>query len=96
MRRRRGVKYPCHIGVANRAEGSHGDLGLITFQKGPMLDRGAASSTGAFICPFHPRHGVPPLFYIKDGKLIECAPTGRCYTDETVQPESRYLRLRAK
>jgi len=40
MRRRRGVKYLCHIGVANRAEGSHGDLVLITFQKSPMLDRG--------------------------------------------------------
>lgn len=36
------------------------------------------------------------IFYIKDGKVIEYAPTGRCYTDETVQPESRYLRLRAK
>ena len=34
------------------------------------------------------------IFYIKDGKVIEYAPTGRCYTDETVQPQGRYLRLR--
>lgn len=33
------------------------------------------------------------IFYIKDGKVIEYAPTGRCYTNETVQPQARYLRL---
>lgn len=36
------------------------------------------------------------IFYIKDGKVIEYAPTGRCYTDETVQPQSRYLRLKSQ
>lgn len=36
------------------------------------------------------------IFYIKDGKVIEYAPTGRCYTDETVQPQARYLRLRGQ
>jgi hypothetical protein len=35
------------------------------------------------------------LFYIRDGKVIEYAPTGQCYTDETVQPQARYLRLRS-
>ena len=34
------------------------------------------------------------IFYIKEGVIIEYAPTGRCYTDETVQPEPRYLRLK--
>jgi hypothetical protein len=34
------------------------------------------------------------IFYIKDGKVIEYAPTGRCYTDETVQPQARYMRLK--
>ena len=34
------------------------------------------------------------IFYIKDGVVIEYVPTGRCYTDETVQPEPRYLRLK--
>lgn len=34
------------------------------------------------------------IFYIKDGKIIEYVPTGRCYTDETVQPQARYLRLK--
>lgn len=33
------------------------------------------------------------IFYIKDRKVIAYAPTGRCYTDETVQPQARYLRL---
>lgn len=36
------------------------------------------------------------IFYIRDGKVIEYAPTGRCYTDETVQPEARYRRLMQK
>lgn len=35
------------------------------------------------------------LFYIKDGKVIEYAPSGRCYTDSSVQPQERYKRLRA-
>ena len=36
------------------------------------------------------------IFYIKAGKVIEYAPTGRCYTDETVRPEARYERLKAQ
>jgi len=38
--------------------------------------------------------GCNNLFYIKDGKVIEYVPTGRCYTDETVRPQPRYLRLK--
>ena len=34
------------------------------------------------------------IFYIKNGKVLEYAPTGRCYTNETVQPEARYQRLK--
>lgn len=33
------------------------------------------------------------IFYIKNAKVVEYVPTGRCYTDETVQPQTRYLRL---
>ncbi len=36
------------------------------------------------------------IFYIKDGVVIEYAPTGRCYTDETVQPQPRYMQLNKK
>ena len=39
--------------------------------------------------------GCNNLFYIKDGKVVEYAPTGRCYTNETVQPQERYKRLKA-
>lgn len=39
--------------------------------------------------------GCNNLFYIKDGKVLEYAPTGRCKTDETVVPQQRYLRLRS-
>ncbi len=39
--------------------------------------------------------GCNNIFYIKGGKVIEYAPTGRCYTDETVQPQERYKRLKA-
>jgi hypothetical protein len=33
------------------------------------------------------------LFYIKDGVVLEYKPSGRCYTDESVQPEARYKKL---
>jgi len=33
------------------------------------------------------------IFYIKNGVVLEYAPTGRCYTDAFVQPEARYQRL---
>lgn len=38
--------------------------------------------------------GCNNIFYIKDGKVIEYAPTGRCFTDERVQPQARYERLK--
>jgi hypothetical protein len=33
------------------------------------------------------------IFYIRDGKVLEYAPTGRCYTDDSVRPQLRYKRL---
>lgn len=39
--------------------------------------------------------GCNSIFYIKDSKVIEYAPTGSCYTNETVQPQARYKRLKA-
>lgn len=36
------------------------------------------------------------IFYIKDGKVIEYAPTGRCYTNESTQPQARYLRMKGQ
>ena len=38
--------------------------------------------------------GCNNIFYIKDGKVIEYAPTGHCFTDESVQPQARYERLK--
>lgn len=35
------------------------------------------------------------IFYIKEGKVLEYAPTGRCYTEAKVQPEAPYLRLKS-
>jgi len=59
-----------------------------------------ASGTGAFVnanafttCSSG-RIVCNNIFYIKDGKVLEYAPTGRCYTDESAQPQARYLRLR--
>jgi hypothetical protein len=36
------------------------------------------------------------LFYIKEGKVVEYAPTGRCYTDSSLQPQARYQRLKSQ
>ena len=35
------------------------------------------------------------IFYSKEGKILEYAPTGRCDTDESLQPEGRYLGLKS-
>ena len=37
--------------------------------------------------------GCDNIFYIKNEKVIEYKPVGRCYTDKTVQPEKRYWKL---
>jgi len=36
------------------------------------------------------------IFYSKEGMILEYAPTGRCDTDETLQPEGRYLSLKSQ
>lgn len=33
------------------------------------------------------------LFILKKGKVVSYEPKGRCYTDETVQPEGRYRKV---
>jgi len=33
------------------------------------------------------------IFYIKDRKVLEYAPTGRCFTDKRARPEARYSKL---
>lgn len=37
--------------------------------------------------------GCDNIFYIKNNKVIEYKPVGRCYTDETVRPESGWDRF---
>ncbi|MBV8248374.1 MAG: hypothetical protein JO200_07960 [Comamonas sp.] len=37
--------------------------------------------------------GCNNLFYIRDGRVIEYAPTGQCYTDDSARPQQRYLNL---
>lgn len=37
--------------------------------------------------------GCDNLFYIKDGKVIEYRPTGRCFTNQTVQPQPGWERF---
>lgn len=34
------------------------------------------------------------IFYIKDGKVLEYAPTGNCFTNDSVKPQGRYMRLK--
>ncbi|WP_337223170.1 hypothetical protein [Delftia tsuruhatensis] len=36
------------------------------------------------------------IFYIKDGKVLEYAPTGNCFTNESARPQSRYKNLMPK
>ena len=60
---------------------------------------GSASATGswvnanAFSSCSSGWVGCNNIFYIREGKVVEYAPTGRCFTDERVQPQARYKRL---
>ena len=38
--------------------------------------------------------GCDNIFFIKDGKVLEYAPTGRCMTNASLQPQTRYQRLK--
>jgi hypothetical protein len=40
--------------------------------------------------------GCNNIFYIKDSKIIEYAPTGRCMTNDSLRPQKRYLELMKK
>jgi hypothetical protein len=37
--------------------------------------------------------GCDNIFYLRNGVVVEYAPTGRCSTDERVRPEARFERL---
>lgn len=37
--------------------------------------------------------GCNNLFYIRNGKVIEYAPTGQCMTDDSVRPQKRFSTL---
>jgi hypothetical protein len=40
--------------------------------------------------------GCDNIFYIRDGKVLEYKPVGRCYTDDTVRPEQGWERFTKK
>lgn len=40
--------------------------------------------------------GCDGVFYIRDGRVIEAKPVGRCYTNETMRPERGYERFMNK
>jgi len=40
--------------------------------------------------------GCNNIFYIKEGKVLEYAPTGMCMTDARVRPQRRYLDMVGK
>jgi hypothetical protein len=39
--------------------------------------------------------GCSNIFYVRNGKVLEYAPTGRCYTNESVWPKARFMRSNA-
>lgn len=66
-----------------------------------FTNAGASASSGfvnanAFTTCSSGRVVCNNIFYIKEDKVVEYAPTGRCYTDSTVQPQARYQRLKSQ
>jgi len=56
---------------------------------------GDFANGNAFIICSSSRIVCNNMFYIKEEKVLEYAPTGRCDTDEKVQPEALYLRIKS-
>jgi hypothetical protein len=60
---------------------------------GASKSSGKYVNTSAFTTCSNNKVVCNNLFYIREGRVIEYAPTGRCYTDATVQPQARYKAL---
>ena len=58
-----------------------------------MENRGKYVNANAFTTCSSNRIVCNNIFYIRDGIVLEYAPTGRCYTDETVRPQSETVVL---
>jgi hypothetical protein len=73
------------VEIRNYANGT--DVARCTTNFTPYLNNSAFTncSSGRVVCN--------NIFYIKDGKVIEYAPRGRCFTNSSVQPEPRWRRL---
>ncbi len=61
------------------------------FGKAGASSPGDFVNTNAFIACSSSRIVCNNLFYIKEEKIIEYAPTGRCHTDRRTQPETRHV-----
>ena len=61
----------------------------------------SAIATGSYVSPDAFSNctggwaGCSNLFYIRNGKILEYAPTGRCSTNESVWPKARFMRSNA-
>jgi hypothetical protein len=60
---------------------------------GSAVASGAWINSGAFSSCRSGWIGCHNLFYIRDGHVLEYAPTGRCKTDASVRPQARYQAL---
>lgn len=56
---------------------------------------GSVTAYGTTTCTSS-KVGCNNIFYIKNGKVLEYAPTGQCMTNETVRPQKRYLDMIGK
>jgi len=62
---------------------------------GSAIAVGSSVSADAFANCTSGWIGCNNIFRISDGKVLEYAPTGRCYTNESVWPTARYMRSKA-
>lgn len=66
------------------------------FSNAGVSGKGKYASANAFTTCSSSRVVCNNIFYIRDGIVVEYAPTGRCYTDETAQPQARYRNFQKK
>lgn len=80
------------IEIRNYASGR--DFGSCT-ESGSAITAGAYVNAEAFANCTSGWAGCNNIFHLKQGKVLEYAPTGRCYTNESVWPTARYVRAKA-
>ena len=85
-------KYVTESGIEVRNYANGQDVQSCFTNAGGYSNTGYVNANAFTTCSSN-RVVCNNIFYIKNGRVLEYAPTGQCYTNSKAQPEPRYLKL---